>query len=210
MKFDDYHRWYYEAGVHAKTWFMGVRVLKHVADLWRYQELIFELRPSLIVEAGTEAGGGALYFAEAMRAAGLDCHVLSIDIDHSQTVQSVRSHPGIELLTARSTDAIVRQRIAQMRELLPGPMLVSLDSDHSKENVLAELLFVRGLTRRGDYVVVEDGNVNGHPILPSFGPGPYEALEEYMAQFPKDYERDVEREEKFGVSFAPMGWLKRC
>lgn len=206
--FEKYHRWYYENMVYARTHFMGVPVLKFVGDLWNYQEIIHELRPSLIVEAGTEAGGGALFFADI--ATRLDGHVLTIDVDHSQTNELVRSHPRIELLTARSTDPAVAQRVRQIRKFLPGPMLVSLDSDHSKENVLAELLFFRALTRNGDYVVVEDGNVNGHPVLPAFGDGPLEALQEYMAQFPNDYERDIEREEKFGVTFAPAGWLKRC
>jgi len=196
--------------IHTRTCFMGVPVLKFVGDLWNYQELIHELRPSLIVEMGTEAGGGALYFAEVVKTARLDCHVLSIDINHDQTDGRVREHPRIELLTARSVDPIVGKRIAQIRTLLRGPMLVSLDSNHRKEYVLAELMFLRGLTRGGDYVVVEDGNVNGHPVLPTFGPGPQEAVEEYMKGFPGDYERDVEREEKFGVTFAPAGWLKRC
>ena len=207
-RFEEYHRWYYENMVYTRTHFIGVPVLKFVGDLWNYQELIHELRPSLIVEAGTEAGGGALFFADI--ATRIDGHVLTIDVDHSQINELVRSHPRIELLTAHSVDPLVAQRVRQLRKLLPGPMLVSLDSDHSKENVLAELLFFRALTRTGDYVVVEDGNINGHPVLPAFGDGPLEALEEYMAQFPNDYERDIEREEKFGVTFAPAGWLKRC
>lgn len=209
-RLDDYHRWYYENAVYTRTHFMGVPVLKFVGDLWNYQELIHELQPSLIVEAGTEAGGGALFFAAMVKAARLDCHVLTVDIDQSQAALSVRDHARIELLTARSTDPIVAERVKQIREVLRGPMLVSLDSDHGKENVLAELLFFRLLTRPGDYVVVEDGNINGHPVLPSFGPGPAEALQEYMERFPDDYERDIEREEKFGVTFAPTGWLKRC
>ena len=209
-RFEEYHRWYYDNLVYTRTRFLGVPVLKHVADLWSYQELIHELRPSLIVEMGTEAGGGALYFAEVVKAARLDWVVLSVDVDHGQTDERVRSHPRIELLTARSVDPAVEQRIAQIRTLLRGPMLVSLDSDHRKENVLAELMFFRALTRSGDYVVVEDGNVNGHPVLPSFGPGPYEAIQEYMTRFPGDYEPDVKREEKFGLTFAPGGWLRRC
>lgn len=61
----------------------------------------------------------------------------------------------------------------------------------------------------GDYLVVEDSNVNGHPVLRSFGPGPYEAVREYFRRFPGDYEHDTEREAKFGFTFATNGFLRR-
>ena len=89
------------------------------------------------------------------------------------------------------------------------PAFVILDSDHSKDHVLAELEMLRDVTRPGDYVVVEDGNINGHPVLPDFGPGPYEAIQEYEARHPEDYRHDTEREAKFGFTFAPRGYLIR-
>ncbi len=204
---DDYHRWYVEAGATVK--FMDVWVMKWIGDLWNYQELISDLKPSLIVEAGTRAGGGALFFAEMARAAHLGCLVLTVDPEQSGIHNKVRAHPGIELLAVRSTNPVVAERIEQVRQTLLGPMLVSLDSDHTKANVLAEMLFFRDLTRSGDYMVVEDGNINGHPVLPGWGEGPYEALQEYAALYPDDYERDIEREEKFGMTYAPLGYLKR-
>ena len=82
-------------------------------------------------------------------------------------------------------------------------------SDHSMKHVFLELVQLRSLTRPGDYVVVEDGNINGHPVVPDWGPGPYEALEEYFSRYPDDYRRDTEREEKFGFTFAPNGFLIR-
>jgi cephalosporin hydroxylase len=63
------------------------------------------------------------------------------------------------------------------------------------------------LTLEGDYVVVEDGNLNGHPVLPGWGPGPYEALSAYFEEFPDDYTRDTRRECKFGFTFATSGFL---
>jgi cephalosporin hydroxylase len=160
--FDDYHRWYAEtARVHGKVTFLGVPVCKYVGDLWNYQEIITEVRPTLIVEAGTASGGAALYFAEMARAAGLSSRVLAVDPDHNWVGDQVRQHPQIELLTLRSTDPSVVARIRALREEAPGPMMVSLDSDHSKGNVLAELMMLRELTQPGDYLVVEDGNING-------------------------------------------------
>lgn len=62
------------------------------------------------------------------------------------------------------------------------------------------------MTRPGDYVVVEDGITH---LRPGYGPGPAEALAEYHRRHPDDYEIDVERETKFGFTYAPGGWLRR-
>jgi cephalosporin hydroxylase len=61
----------------------------------------------------------------------------------------------------------------------------------------------------GDYMIVEDSSINGHPILPSFGPGPFEAVDEYFLQYPEDYRYDTAREAKFGFTFATRGFLIR-
>jgi cephalosporin hydroxylase len=121
----------------------------------------------------------------------------------------VREDPSIEVMTTSSTDPAVATRIGALREQFPGPLFAILDSDHRRDHVVAELELLRGATRPGDYVVVEDGNINGHPVLPGWGPGPYEAMEEYFARYPADYERDDSRESKFGFSFATRGFLVR-
>jgi len=84
---------------------------------------------------------------------------------------------------------------------------VSLDSDHHKENVLNELKLYSGLVTPGNYLVVEDTDINGHPVLPSFGPGPMEAVEEFLKSN-SDFIQDRSRE-KFGVTQFPGGWLKK-
>ena len=68
---------------------------------------------------------------------------------------------------------------------------------------------LRPLLKSGDYLVVEDGNVNGHPFFKEFGEDPYEAIREYFGRHPEDYERDAVREEKFGFTLAVSGFLKR-
>jgi cephalosporin hydroxylase len=68
---------------------------------------------------------------------------------------------------------------------------------------------VRPVLTRGDYLVVEDGCINGHPLLPGWGEGPFEAIEEYVKRHPEDYAADRERETRFGFTFAPNGYLVR-
>ena len=65
---------------------------------------------------------------------------------------------------------------------------------------------LRDILVAGDYLVVEDSNINGHPVAKSFGPGPYEAIQEYFRMFPQDYDHDFDRERKFGFSFRTQ-WV---
>lgn len=221
-----YHRWYYNTNVWRRVTFLGVYAAKNVLDLWNYQEILWELRPALVVEFGTYAGGSALYLATILQkiwlsAVGPIPLVLTIDngADGAEVADLVRVDPHISVITADTTSAEVeceiRTRLESIRVNYPYPSgygrraLFILDSDHHKEHVLAELEMLRRLTVPGDYVVVEDGNINGHPVLPEWGPGPWEAIEAYEQRYPDDYEHDTLREKNFGMTFAPRGYLKR-
>jgi cephalosporin hydroxylase len=206
---ESYHRWYYDSAIWTQITYKGIPVLKWVGDLWNYQEIIHRLRPRLIVEFGSYNGGSAVYFAELIRQIWPDGKVLAVDIDFSRLHETAKTHPAIEWMEASTADPAVSDRIRALRENISGPVFFILDSDHTKPHVLAELEKVRLVTRPGDYVVVEDGNINGHPVLPGWGEGPYEALEEYFSRHPGDYERDDKQECKFGFTFAPRGYLVR-
>lgn len=207
---EQYHAWYYNEEVWKQTTFLGVPCQKSVSDMWNYQEILNELKPSVVVEFGTYAGGSALYFAEILRLISPHSRVLAVDIDHSLVVDLVRSHERIELLQSDTTNAVVAERIRVLRGEYPGHAFFILDSDHTKAHVFGELSLLRSVSALGDYVVVEDGNINGHPVLSDWGEGPYEALEEYLSRYPGDYQIDAAREQKFGFTFAPKGFLIRC
>jgi cephalosporin hydroxylase len=86
-------------------------------------------------------------------------------------------------------------------------VIVILDSDHHKEHVLNELRIYSRFVTPGSYLVVEDTNINGHPVLSSFGPGPMEAIHEFL----KDNKNFVvdEGREKFFLTFNPKGFLAK-
>lgn len=203
-----YHRWYYESGVQFRITWEGVPVLKSVQDLWTYQEIIWDLRPSVVLELGSHRGGSALWFARLLDALG-DGVVIAVEIDPSRVDDRVRAHPRVDLRGCSSTDPVLIDDIRGRRAADPRPWFVILDSDHAFENVLAELEAITPLLRAGDHVVVEDSNINGHPVLPGWGPGPFEAVEEFERRNPGLYRHDSEREEKFGWTFAPRGFLVR-
>jgi cephalosporin hydroxylase len=204
-----YHRWYYETGVWEKIAYLGVPCLKSVSDLWTYQEILFDLKPALVVEFGTHRGGAALYFAHLLATICPESFVLTVDIRQELIDPQVLSHPRIVALRADTTDSSVVEVIRQHRAARTGPIFAILDSDHTRKHVFAEMESLRLVMKGGDYLVVEDSNLNGHPILPDWGAGPMEAIHDYQAKFPDDYQYDATRAEKFGFTFAPQGFLIR-
>lgn len=206
---EEYHKWYYENEIWEDVRFLGVVTNKSVSDMWNYQEILFELQPCLIVEFGTRFGGSALFFSVIGRAINPDLAVLSVDITHAEVDQVVHDTPSIKLLTMSTTDVRVAETILEMRRKCAGKVFFILDSNHTKAHVLAELALLRSVVQAGDYLIVEDGNINGHPVLPGWGDGPTEAIAAYFKIYPDDYTADIDRETKFGFTFAPSGYLIR-
>jgi cephalosporin hydroxylase len=203
---EGFHREYYERGEQGGTWkqtrWMGVETWKCPLDLWVYQELLHELRPDLVIETGTAYGGSALYLAQLCDLLGQG-EVVTID---TQRFEGRPQHPRVTYLFGSSTDDETLSTVA-IRAERASTVLVLLDSDHRQQHVAAELRAYAPLVTPGSYLVVEDTNVNGHPVFPAFGPGPMEAVEEFLAANPA-FEADRARE-KFLLTFNPKGFLQR-
>ncbi len=197
---DQFHRIYYgSSALHRAQW-QGVPLYKYPADLWVYQEILWETRPDLIIETGTYAGGSALFLANMFDLLG-DGRVVSIDVQYRP---GRPVHPRISYMLGGSTDA---QTIATVQASLAPRVMVILDSDHSQAHVARELELYAPLVTPGCYLVVEDTNVNGRPVLPEHGPGPAEAVACFLLDHP-EFETDLSRE-KFFVTANPGGYLKR-
>jgi len=186
----------------SKPSWLGVPAQKSPQDMWIYQEIINETRPDVLVEAGTADGGSAYYFATVFDAIGRG-RVVTIDIEQSPKRPK---HDRITYLLGSST---APETVAKVKSMIaPGErVMVSLDSDHRKAHVAEELRIYSDLVTNGCYLVVEDTDINGHPVFPSFGPGPMEALQDFL-RADKRYASDHSRE-RFGMTFFPDGWLRR-
>jgi cephalosporin hydroxylase len=201
---DAFHELYY--GARDRTWkntfWFGTSAAKCPLDLWVYQEIICEKRPDLIIETGTAAGGSALFLAGICDLLG---HGRVVTIDVAQR-DGLPTHPRITYLSGSSTAPAIVERV---RQLIPAgaTVMAILDSDHRKAHVDEELRTYGELISPGHYLIVEDTNVNGHPVRPGFGAGPMEAVEEFLLTDSR-YEVDSERE-KFFMTFNPRGYLRR-
>jgi cephalosporin hydroxylase len=181
---------------------LGYRVVKCPFDLWAYQEILVETRPTLIVECGTKFGGTSLFLASIFDLLGGPGRVLTIDIEE---LPKRPIHPRIEYLHGSTLDPDV---IARVHAAAVGQRtMLILDSDHSEHHVRGELDAYHDIVTPGCYLIVEDTNVNGHPVLPDFGPGPMEAVDGFMATT-SGFVMDRDRE-RFLISLNPRGYLLR-
>jgi cephalosporin hydroxylase len=203
---DRFHKLYFDAHLQGKTWadtrWFGVPLAKCPLDLWVYQEIVAETRPDLVVETGTFEGGSALFFASLFDLVG-NGRVVTVDIDERE---GRPTHDRITYLTGSSTASEI---VDEIRGHVAGAsrVLVVLDSDHRRDHVLAELEAYGDFVTPGSYLIVEDTNVNGHPVAPEFGPGPMEAVERFL-ELDDRFEVDRSRE-KLLLTFNPGGFLRR-
>lgn len=206
---DQFHALWYASNASQTLKWLGQPILKNPMDLWIYQEILYSARPDIIVETGTHLGGSALFFAQMGALAGLDLDVITVDFNPKLNYDPARHriHPVAGISTTSATLDKVRGLIARRADERRPKIMVVLDSDHTKKNVLDELAAYAPFVTEGQYLVVEDTNVNGHPVLPEFGPGGYEAVQEFLASHP-EFESDGSCERML-LTMHPKGWLKR-
>lgn len=186
---------------------LGVPALQNPNDAWVTQQIIFELKPDFIVETGTAKGGSAALWATVLEQVQPAGRVISIDIEDN--AQQARKLPivreKVDFIIGSSTSpeivADVTARVIGRR------VLVILDSDHSKRHVLGELKAYAPLVEVGSYLIVQDTNINGHPVFEDFGPGPMEAVDEFLAE--NDRFRPDRQRERLLFTMHPKGYLKR-
>jgi cephalosporin hydroxylase len=204
----DFHKlWYRSQDTWGENKLLGISTLQNPMDVWMLQELIVEQKPDFFIECGSFKGGSALMWAMVLDQVHPAGRVISIDIEDKMA--EARKLPiakaKIEFIVGSTTDP---ELVARLSERVRGKkVLVLLDSDHRKHHVLAELKAYSPMVQVGGYIVVQDTNVNGHPVAWTQGPGPFEAVQEFLARTDA-FVVDAGRE-RLLLTFSPGGYLKR-
>jgi len=203
-----YHAWFYADN---NTWltntWLGVPAMQNPNDVWIMQEIITETKPDVIVETGTARGGGALIWATILQQVNPDGRVITIDIrDAAQRARELPlARQCIDFVIGSSTDSATIRKVKE--ETAGRTVLVILDALHTRAHVLKELELYAPLVSVGSYIIVQDSDINGHPVLKEYGPGPWEAIEDFLKTTDR-FQIDKTRE-RFLFTMHPNGFLRR-
>ena len=211
---------------HTFTWF-GLPILQLPEDLLRLQEVIYAVRPALIVETGVFHGGSLLFHASLLEAMGVDPgRVIGIDQTIPAQVRAAISghplHSRITLIEGDSTDPAVVAQVAGHLKSQAGdstPVLVILDSDHSTKHVARELECYAKFVTKGSYIVATDGVMKDLSDVPRGdarwkSDNPFTAANEFAARHPEFKHGQPKRLADASpltenVTYWPGAWFQR-
>lgn len=196
---------------------LGRPIIQYPQDIVAFQEVIWDVKPELIIETGIAHGGSLILSASMLQLIGGQGRVLGLDIDiRAHNRQAIEAHPlahRIDMLEGSSVDDNIAE---QVRAAAQGksPVMVVLDSNHTHEHVLRELQLYAPLVTRGSYLIVLDTVIEQMPAdaFPDRpwgrGNNPGTALQEFLKTTDR-FELNAEIENKLLLTVGPGGWL-RC
>jgi cephalosporin hydroxylase len=196
---------------------LGLPIIQMPTDILAMQELIWRVRPDVIVETGIARGGSAVFYASMLDLLGGDREVIAVDIDiRAGNREAIEAHPlahRIHMIEGSSIDQqtldLVKERVGDRKTVL-----LVLDSNHTGDHVSAELDLYSPLVEKDSYIVVFDTVIDD---LPSsffddrpWGPGnnPKTAVHDFLKRTDR-FELDLSIQQRLMLTHAPDGWL-RC
>ncbi|MDO9181961.1 MAG: cephalosporin hydroxylase family protein [Bacteriovorax sp.] len=195
---------------------MGRPIIQYPQDMIVTQELVFQVKPDLIIETGIAHGGSLVYSASLLELLGGDGMVLGIDIDIRQhNREAIEAHPmskRIKMIQGSSISDEVKNQVYEFAKNKKR-ILVMLDSNHTYEHVLEELKIYSPLVKKGSYLMVFDSVIDDLPNdlfvdRPwGEGNGPQKSVFEFL-KTNKRFEIDKKVDNKIMISVAPNGYLK--
>lgn len=195
---------------------MGRPIIQFPQDMIAMQELIWAIKPELIIETGIAHGGSLIYYASLLELIG-EGSVVGVDIDiriHNRS--EIEKHPMAKRIQMIQGSSIDNGVVSQVKELAKGKdrILVCLDSNHSHDHVLHELNLYSPFVTRGSYLVVFDTIVEDLPVdfvkdRPwNKGNNPKTAIATFLENA-NDFVVDNDIDNKLLISVNPGGYLRR-
>lgn len=206
--------------VYTFSW-MGRPIIQLPEDIMRTQEVIYRLRPDVIVETGVAHGGSLIFYASLCKVLGKG-RVVGVDIEiRSHNRRAIEAHELFPYITLVEGDSVSSHVVDKVRSCVkPGESaIVFLDSNHTKEHVLRELEAYHRLVTPGSYIVATDGIMRDVHDVPRGTPdwtwnNPATAAEEFL----RNHEEFVLEQPPWpfcesglvtNVTHWPAAWLRR-
>ena len=207
----------FEFGYHRNFEWLGIPIIQWPQDVLALVEILWDVKPTLVVETGVAFGGALVLYASILRLAGIEPQVLGVELAMRDANRArLAAHPlakGITILDGSSTDPAIVAAVAA-RAAAAERTLVILDSHHTHEHVATELdLYARFVTP-GSYLIVYGTSVADLPadlaLDRPWGPerNPGSALADWLPHHPEfAVARDID--DRLVLSDAPGGYLRR-
>ena len=195
---------------------LGRPIIQIPQDLMALQEIIWAMKPDVIIETGIAHGGSLIFYASMLELAG-NGRVIGIDIDiRAHNRAEIEKHPMCKRITMIEGSSVSADVVDRVQSLSDGAktVLVCLDSNHTHEHVLRELELYTPLVTVGSYCVVFDTGIEDLPadafLDRPWGPGnnPKTAVWEFL-KTRSDFVIDKDIEAKILLTAAPDGYLRR-
>ncbi len=197
---------------------MGRPVIQFPQDMVAMQEIIWEVKPDLIIETGIAHGGSLIMNAGYMEMMGITSgQVLGIDIDiREHNRRQIQEHPMYKRITMFEGSSVSDDIARKVKDFSRSfdKILVSLDSNHSHQHVLKELEIYSDLVSPGSYCVVCDTSIDDYPQIPlgdrpwGAGDNPKTAVDEFLKRN-DSFVLDKDIKNKLVISCSGNGYLKR-
>jgi cephalosporin hydroxylase len=194
---------------------LGVPIIQFPTDLVAFQELVWKVRPTVILECGVARGGSAIFWASMQDIVGINPKVIAVDIEiREHTKNAIRGSKyseSIHIIEGDSTAESTAEKVLRLIEL-DDIVMVVLDSNHTYDHVLKELENYARLVSAGSYLLVLDTVIEKLKIDLNrpWGPGasPWTAVTDFM-KLNSDFQCDEIIEGKVSITVAPRGyWLR--
>jgi cephalosporin hydroxylase len=200
-QFNEIDQWSLKLREKQPIYFLGLPMMQIPTDNWLMSELMSEVEPDYVVEAGTLYGGSAVFYAAMLEFINPDGKVLTVDINEEQIPAEAKSHP----LWSRRVKFYLGSSIApEIHEQLKAEIgegkrvFVTLDTLHAPKHVASELELYSRLVSPGSYMILQDTFYEGLP----------EVLDEFLAKHP-DWERVSELDDRFIFTKYRGGFLRK-
>jgi cephalosporin hydroxylase len=210
--------WMVHSSRHNYTYhfhWLGRPVIQFPQDILALQEIIWRVRPEVIVETGIAHGGSLIFSASMLELMGGEGRVVGVDIDiRAHNRAAIEQHPLARRIDLVQGSSIAPETIEIVKAHSCGKkVLVILDSNHTHAHVLDELRAYAPLVSKGSYLVVFDTSIEDAPpdcfTRRTWGKGnnPKTAVHAYLKESNR-FEIDRELESKLLITVAPDGYLK--
>jgi len=195
---------------------MGRPIIQYPQDMLAMQEIIWLVKPDLIIETGIAHGGSLIYYASLLELIG-NGEIVGIDIDiREHNRKEIEAHPMFKRIKMIQGSSISDEVISKVEVLVQGKfnILVTLDSNHTHDHVLEELKLYSRYVSKGSYLVVFDTIVEDLPDESikdrpwHAGNNPKTAVYSFLKNH-DEFEIDRQINNKLLISVAPDGYLKR-